>query len=199
MMTKPILYRMLAVLAATLLTVGLLVVVKPAEAAFPGTNGKIAFERNEDFGSGFTGEIFVMNPDGTDPTRLTNNQERDLDPVFSADGRYIAFAREQDGNYEIYAMRANGAEPVRLTDNSVDDFDPGFSPDGEKIAFVSRDVTDEDPYDFEIFVMDADGTNETNLTDGQGQSGLQPAFSPNGTKIAFASTRDGDHEIWVMD
>jgi len=68
---------------------------------------------------------------------------------------------------------------------------PCFSPDGTKIAFESyRDG------DFEIYVMNADGSNQTRLTN---NGGLNPCFSPDGTKIAFVSDRDGDFEIYVMN
>ena len=69
-----------------------------------------------------------------------------------------------------------------------------WSPDGEKIAFVS--FRDGDEFEFEIYVMDADGDNEERLTDSGGEF---PEWSPDGEKIAFQADRDGDYEIYVMD
>ncbi len=69
----------------------------------------------------------------------------------------------------------------------------GGSEDG-KIAFMS----DRDG-DLEIFVMNADGTGVTQLTDNDDVDDEAPAWSPNGMKIAFQSLRDGDYEVFVMD
>jgi hypothetical protein len=81
--TSPRQIRVLALLAAAALAVGLLALVatvEPAEAAFPGQNGKIAFESTFRPGDSST-EIYVMNADGTAPTRLTNNQTADVAPA----------------------------------------------------------------------------------------------------------------------
>ena len=64
---------------------------------------------------------------------------------------------------------------------------------GGKIAFVStRDGNEE------IYVMNADGSNQTNITNNPATD-YDPCFSPDGTKIAFESYRDGDSEIYVMN
>ena len=83
--------------------------------------------------------------------------------------------------------------PVRLTDNGRDDRSPSWSQDGTKIAFAS-DRTGV----FEIYVMNADGTNLAQLTQ---SGGFDPAWSPDGTKIAFSSyqTRTGYRKIYVMN
>ena len=92
--------------SALLLTLTLLggTPVPPAGAAFPGANGKIVFTSDRDGNS----EIYVMNPDGSGQTRLTNNGAIDADPVWSPDGTKIAFWSERDGPAEIYVMNADG-------------------------------------------------------------------------------------------
>ena len=153
----------------------------------PSLTGKIAFGslRDGDF------EIYIMNADGSNQTRLTNN--RGWDPCFSPDGNKIAFVSDRDGNIEIYVMDADGSNQTNLTNNQASDGDPCFSPDGIKIAFGSlRDG------DAEIYVMDADGSNQTRLTNNWADD-LNPCFSPDGTKIAFTSYRDGKNEVYVMD
>ena len=85
--------------------------------------------------------------------------------------------------------------PKRLTDNNAWDIHPAWSPDGTRIAFATdRDGIDEN---FEIYVMDADGSNQTRLTNNDAVD-LLPAWSPDGTRIVFTSERDGNFEIYVI-
>jgi Tol biopolymer transport system component len=168
-------------------------ITNPARAQVR-ANGKISFSST---GAG-SGEIFVMNPDGSARTQLTNNSRLDEQPDWSPDGTKIAFASTRDGNEEIYVMNADGSNQTRITFvTSANDFFPDWSPDGTKIAFVST----RDGGDSEIYVMNADGSAQTRLTFTNNLliDDFGPAWSPNGTKIAFYSNRDGDHEIFVMN
>ena len=153
------------------------------------------------FASGPYGDrkIYVMNADGSGVTQLTHSSGRDRDPAWSPDGRRIAFAN----NY-ISVTDADGSDVTQftqLTHNSIGSQDPAWSPDGRRIAFTSRPPGSgplSRPRDFEIYVMDADGSGVTQLThNSDGDSG--PAWSPDGRLIAFACGRDGDPEICVMD
>ena len=138
-------------------------------------------------------EIYVMNPDGSNQTRLTNNAAHDYSPYWSPDGSKIAFHSKRDGNEEIYIMDADGSHKTNITNNSADDAVPSWSPDGTKIAFNSdRDGN------YEIYVMNADGSDQTRLTDISSHEN-SPYWSPDGTKIAFFSDRDGNYEIYVMN
>ena len=85
---------------------------------------KIAFssERDGNF------EIYVMNANGTIPTRLTNNATADAAPSWSPDGTKIAFRSRRDGNSEIYVMNANGTNQTRLTNNATADLEPSWRP-----------------------------------------------------------------------
>src|SRR5687767_4582882 len=94
----------LAMLVATVL-LSAVVVVAPAEAAFPGQNGKIALL----FGNSETSfGIFTVNPDGSGSMRLTDDGAHpgEMSPAWSADGRKIAFARPSPEISEIWTMNA---------------------------------------------------------------------------------------------
>ena len=152
--------------------------------------GRIAFSSNRDGNH----EIYVMNADGSDQTRLTNNSGTDWEPSWSPDGSRIAFSSNRDGNHEIYVMDSDGSNHTRLTNNSGTDWEPSWSPDGSRIAFSS----DRDGRYGEIYAMDADGSNQTRLTDNSKNEGV-PSWSPNGNRILFHSDRTGNWEIYVMD
>ncbi|MFC1574262.1 DUF5050 domain-containing protein, partial [Candidatus Latescibacterota bacterium] len=137
-------------------------------------------------------EIYVMNSDGTNLTRLTNNPSDDLAPSWSPDGSKITFSSKRDGNYEIYIMNADGTNQTRLTNNSVFDEDPSWSPDGSKITFSSKRDGSE-----EIFIMDADGSNQISLTNSAYDN--YPSWSPDSAKIIFDSDKDGNKEIYFMN
>ena len=150
----------------------------PAQATFPGTNGRIAFESTRD--GNF--EIYTMNPDGTGVARLTNNPGFDLAPAWSADGSKIAFSRQPEPGVdrEIFTMNADGSGVTQLTSNAMDDFDPAWSPAGTRIVF-SRNTGS----GFDLYVMNADGTGETQLTHADAATIYGgPDWSPDGTSIS---------------
>ncbi len=117
----------------------------------------------------------------------------------------IAFVSNRDGNFEIYVMDDDGGNLRRLTNHPDRDFSPSWSPDGKWIAFVSnRDghVNIRGRPTDEIYVMDADGGNQLNLTNDP-HDDRSPSWSPDGKRIVFSSDRDNDRdhniEIYVMD
>ena len=136
-------------------------------------------------------EIYVVDTDGSNMERLTNNIGFDMEPAWSPDGARIAFMSTRDGSWEIYVMNADGSDVEPLTNNGGGNFYPAWSLDGARIAFTStRDGS------WEIYVMDADGSDVERLTN---NGGGNPAWSPDGARIAFASTSDGSAEIYVMN
>ncbi len=183
---------------ALALAVGLAVGMGPARiarAAFPGMNGKIAFHSNRDGNY----EIYTMNSDGSNPTRLTNNAASDLFPAWSPDGTQIAFQSDRDGNIEIYVMDADGSNPTRLTNNAADDNIPAWSPDGARIAFIRASG----PRSGDVYVMNSDGSGETKLTNyvpGNFPNAFTVAWSPDGAKMALSvSLSDTHQEIYLMN
>ena len=137
-------------------------------------------------------EIFVMDADGGNQERLTNNTARDVYPTWSPDRTKIAFvSNRNDGLLQIYVMDALGKHTIKLTDGLQEKGDLDWSPDGKKIAFTSW--KGQDRQNPRITVMDADGNNAFKLTDGQ-----EPSWSPDGQRIAFASGRDWKDQIFVI-
>jgi Tol biopolymer transport system component len=156
-------------------------------AAFPGSNGKIAFTMYD--GNDF--EIFVMNPDGSDRTPLTDNDYDDSSPAWSADGMKIVFLSDRDGDIEIFVMNADGTNQIQLTFNDEYDYDPAWSPDGAKIVFRRSGALPG------IYVMNSDGSGETRITTSSDDE--TPVWSPDGSKIAFSRWDTNDWDIWVMN
>ncbi len=143
-----------------------------------------------------------MNPDGTQQVNLTNDSGADRSAAWSPDGTKIAFVTTRGGDSEIYVMNADGTDPKNLTNHPDSDYFPAWSPDGAKIAFMTDreesgtarlDVTPQPAisisFNVEIFVMNADGTGQTNLTDHEAWDGY-PSWSPDGARIVFETDRD---------
>lgn len=164
---KLVIALLVATLAASLLA--LLATSRQAEAAFPGTNGRIAFYDN--------GDIWTITPAGTGVARLTTNINTEGNPAFSPDGSRIAY--EFFGG--IWVMDSDGSDQRKLTNGTAADQDPAWSADGTRIVF-SRSVSSGRS---DIWAMNADGSGPRNLTNTSENSEREPAFSPKGDKIAY--------------
>jgi Tol biopolymer transport system component len=165
------------------------------------TGSMIAFTRGNWKGQELRTDIYVVNPDGTRETRLTQTRERETNPVFSPDGEKIAFIRGRDSEdvyqieKDIYVMNPDGTGERRLTHVAAgltypDSSQLAWSPDSEKIAFVDGSVSAAD-----IYTIDVDGTNRTRLTNSEPSAdrltGINyAAWSPDGEKIVFQRVYD---------
>jgi Tol biopolymer transport system component len=160
-------------------------------------NGRqIVFHTNRD-GGDF--EIYVMDLDGSSLTRLTEHAGIDQFPDWSPDGRQIAFRRDTD----IYVMDLDSGEARRLTNSAPLNQMPAWSPNGKQLAFMST----RDGYP-SVFVMNADGTEQTNVTPkdpgdlASDWISRAPSWSMNGRRIYFMSSRPStglDTELFMIN
>jgi Tol biopolymer transport system component len=156
-----------------------------------------------------------MEADGTDRRRFGNLPARTIlfGAAFSPDGSNVAFARPEQGdiwafrNTDVFVADADGTDERRLTDDPANDIGAGWSPDGSKILFSSdRDRNggclfhDCTGYAPEIYVMDADGSDEERLTRSPASEG-GGSWSPDGTRIVFSRIpdEDDDYDLFVMN
>ena len=174
----------------------------PALGAFPGENGKIAFDSDR---RGGDEDIWTMDPDGGNLVNLTaKSKANDFAPNWRADGRRIAFmsfrvtATNPEGDSEIFIMKADGSHKRQITFNALDDEDPAWSPDGTMIVFARDFDPIQGQVDYDLFTMNADGTDQRKLTSSPGVLDNEPDWSPDGRRIAFMSDRDGDIEVYTM-
>jgi len=119
--------------------------------------------------------------------RLTSGSAYDTQPVFSPNGREIAFVSFNKKGQNIYIMKSKGSEvPVQLTQGDFLDSHPSWAPDGSKIIFSSNRHGKED----ELFWVDKFTGDVTPLD----KAGIMPALSPDGERLAFVE----QNNIWIM-
>lgn len=151
---------------------------------------KIAFAREyRDSESNWNEEIWIMNTDGSEKTRLKEISGRA--PSFMKDGRILFHSKSP--NSEICIANSDGTNIIILTNNEATDWSPKLSPDGEQIAFISdRDGNQE------VYVMDIDGSNQKRLTFNKATD-WDVCWSPDGSKLIFVSEMDKRFDIYSIN
>lgn len=170
---------------AALVVLGALLAVaapRPAQAALPGDNGDIAFVRYTTLN--VIEEIFSVGPQGGVPTQLTFSPAvSDITPAWSPDGTRVAFARSAPFS-GLWTMNPDGSGLAAIPNTAGGTF-PTWSPTGDRLAFARHDGNDT-----ELFVIGADGTGLTQITNNRVDD-WAPSWSPKGNEIAFTRTAPG--------
>lgn len=162
---------------------------------------------NPDFSQGYVWavypdyDLYTSTPDGKDIRKLTNTPGYDAEATVSPDGKKIIFTSERSGDLELYSMDIDGSNVKQLTDAIGYDGGAFYSPDSKMIVYRRSTPTNEAevtrykgllaqhlivPTTFEIWVMNADGSNKrqiTNLASGS----FAPYFTPDGKRIIFCT------------
>lgn len=146
-------------------------------------------------------DLFAASLDGGPPVRLTDAPGYDAEAAVSPDGSRIVFTSVRDGDLELYSMKPDGTDVRRLTERVGFDGGPFYSWDGTKIVYRSNYLEKPEeiaeyrallaknlmrPTRAEIFVMNADGSGQTQVTK-TGDANWSPFLHPNGRQIVYAS------------
>jgi TolB protein len=156
---------------------------------------KIAFISNRDG----NWELYMMDYDGYNQTRLTYNETQDYMPAWSADGRKIAYTAYRGGEAALWLYSIYEGTRTLIFDRGTS-FSPSFSPDGKKLAFS----TTEEDGNTQIYVARLSDTDPVKVTEVRKltftkANDLAPSWSPTSRQIAFTSDRSGSPQIYVMD
>ena len=153
---------------------------------------KISFVSNRDGND----EIYMMDYDGANPTRITFNKIKDYMPAWSPDQRTIAFTSYRGGTAGLYLRNIYEGTETLLSSKGTN-YAPAFSPDGRRLAFCSTMTEDGNA---EIYVLDLSTMRTRRLTYNSATD-TAPSWSPTGREIAFTTDRlgIGSPQIYVMD
>ena len=138
----------------------------------------------------FFAEIYIMRADGSGQKRLTSVNGYDGGPFFTPDGKRIVWRRFDESGLiaDVWTMNLDGSDQRKITDFGAMSWAPYFHPSGEYILFASNKLGFEN---FEVFMVDAQGTKEpVRVTYSDGFDGL-PVPSPDGKMLAWTSSRSG--------
>ena len=132
----------------------------------------------------WTRDIYVVNTDGSEATRLTQVSQWDNDPSWSPDGTEIVFSRSvYQGDSYLVTVAADGTGETVLTAGGVREHSPSWSPDGQSIGFLTEHG--------ELKVMSPDGSNQRIVVAGNAET-TGMSWSADSSQIAYARVHDND-------
>ncbi|MBX7220230.1 MAG: hypothetical protein K1Y36_09825 [Blastocatellia bacterium] len=149
-------------------------------------------------------DIFTAKSDGSGLKRLTTENAYDAEATVSPDGKKIIFTSDRTGDLELFSMDVDGKNVKQLTNTPGYDGGAFYSPDNKMIVYRASHPKDETtlkdyqnllkqhlirPTSLEIMVMNADGSNQRQITN-NGKANFAPFFLPNGKQIIFSSNMD---------
>jgi TolB protein len=157
----------------------------------------ILFQRRE----GLNTDVYLIQPDGSGLTQLTDDPGEDYEPRWSPGYDQIAFVSDRDGvsQGQIYVMNPDGSNQRRITTSEATDDYPNWSPDGSTLIFQRSSAGLQNAErSSDIWTVDVETGEETQLTTEEAWDST-PSYSPDGQTITFESDRAGPFEIWNMD
>jgi len=131
-------------------------------------------------------DLWVANADGSNPRRLTVSEGVESSPVFSPDGKLIAFSAQYDGNVDVYVIPAEGGIPKRLTWHPSPDIVRGFTPDGKSVLFVSQRACFTNRY-MKLYTVPVTGGPAKEL---EIPNAYFASYSPDGSHMAYTPIPD---------
>ncbi|GHN02202.1 tricorn protease [Cytophagales bacterium WSM2-2] len=126
-------------------------------------------------------DLWVANLDGSQPRRITADEGVESNPVFSPDGKWIAFSAQYDGNTDVFIIPVEGGIPTRLTWHPGADLVRGFTPDGKSVIFASQRQVFTNRY-HQLFTVPVTGGFPTQIEIPNAWNGN---YSPDGKLIAY--------------
>jgi tetratricopeptide (TPR) repeat protein len=170
-----------------------------SQAASPAPSalqGWIAFRTTRDG----TVQVYIMRADGSEQKAAPDDVRTRLDAFYqdehrSPDGRMVT-VQNASGRTDtnIFVTNSDGSQTAAIADSTGNESDPVWSHIGDHIAFVSNRTGND-----EVWIMRADGSEQTQLTSNTWEWDKHPTWSPDSSQIAFFSNRSGTRQIWVMN
>ncbi|MBN1274032.1 MAG: PD40 domain-containing protein [Candidatus Aminicenantes bacterium] len=169
---------------------------KPEPADSPSENfilnGRIIFQSNQDGDN----EIFLLTAKGLN--RLTDNEWDDIFPVWSPDGKRIAYAADKEGHYDIFIMKSDGSKTKTVTSGPLEETDPGWYPGGQSIVFT-RENKKFMRKEIALYRIQLQTGRIRRIIPGYGKTHAIAHVSPTGTLLAFTGKRSIGWDVAVYN